>query len=164
MLYTVSNSKNSRNGAVTSSAPTPDVPDRRSGERLAKERMTFRLPPDLAVALRQVPNQTAFVERSLRASLGQICPLCHGTGEASGVHLTVSDLKSLKIERLDRYAAAQLKALVRLGRALLATRLELEPATESDLAFRLARDEELLLSGHIPYGQAYGQTGLKLSH
>jgi len=135
----------------------------RAPERPSKERMTFRLPPDLAVALRQVPNQTAFVERSLRASLGQICPLCHGTGEASGVHLTVSDLKSLPIG-LDRYAAAQLRALVRLGRALLATRLELEPATDSDLAFRLARDEELLLSGRIPYGQAYGPAGLKLSH
>jgi hypothetical protein len=120
----------------------------------SKERVTFRVTPDLAAALRRLPNQTAFVERVLRASLGQLCPLCLGSGQTPGVQLSVSDLKGLQIGRLDRPAAAQLKALVRLGRAVLATDLELELSQSADgrapeLDFRLARDEQLLLAGRI---------------
>jgi len=125
----------------------------------SKERVTFRVAPDLAAALRRLPNQTAFVERVLRTSLGQLCPLCLGSGQAPDVQLSVSDLKGLPIGRLDRPAAAQLKALVRLGRAVLATDLELEPSAPSgdgsgpELDFRLARDQQLLLAGRIARGQ-----------
>jgi len=120
-----------------------------------KQRVTYRLEPELAAALKQLPNQTAFVERTLREALAQVCPLCHGTGEATGVHLTVSDLKRSPIGRLDRAAAARLRALVRLGRQLLATDLALEPAAgESELVFRLEREDQILLTGRIPCGPA----------
>jgi hypothetical protein len=118
-----------------------------------KQRVTYRLEPELAAALKQLPNQTAFVERTLREALGQVCPLCHGSGEATGVHLNVSDLKRSPIGRLDRAAAARLRALVRLGRQLLATELALEPAdAPSELAFRLEREDQTLLTGRIPCG------------
>ncbi len=116
-----------------------------------KRRVTFRLEESLAQALRALPNQTAFVERSLREALGHVCPLCHGSGEVPGVHMTVSDLKGLPGRRLDRAAASQLKALVRLGRELMATDLELEASRGGEqLGFRLARQDELLLTGLIP--------------
>jgi hypothetical protein len=114
--------------------------------------MTFRLPPDLAAALRQLPNQTTFVESVLREAVGRVCPLCHGTGETPGARLNVSDLKRLPTGRLDRETAVQLKTLVRLGRALLATQLELQASAEdAGLGFRLARDDEVLLAGRIPH-------------
>jgi hypothetical protein len=123
--------------------------------------MTFRLPADVARALRDLPNQTTFVELALREALGRLCPMCHGTGEAPGVHLAISNFKGLPGHRLDRSTAAQLKALVRLGRQLLATELALEPTTEGeDLGFRLARADEVLLSGRIPFGGS----AVKLTH
>jgi hypothetical protein len=118
-----------------------------------KQRATFRLDADLLDALRQLPNQTAFVERALRDALGRVCPLCEGTGEVPGVHLNVSNLKSLQTPRLDRSAASQLKALVRLGRQLMATELALEPSSDEQLGFRLAREDQLLLTGRIPRGK-----------
>jgi hypothetical protein len=155
--------------------PTPKVPPKAApkraptaGPKLAakvppKERMTFRISADVASALRRVPNQTALVERCLRDALARLCPLCQGTGEAPGVHLEVSDFKARALGRIDRAEAAQLKALVRLGRALLATHLEIEPGVGSharEFGFRLARDQELLLSGRIPRSG----TGLELGH
>jgi len=126
-----------------------------------KHRMTFRISPDLARALRDLPNQTAFVELALRDALGRLCPTCHGTGEAPGVHLAISNFKGLPGARLDRATAAQLKALVRLGRQLLATELALEPSLEGDdLGFRLAREDEVLLSGRI----SFGGSPVKLTH
>lgn len=122
----------------------------RQDPRNPKRRMTFRVDPELAEALRLLPNQTAFVEQALRDALGRVCPLCHGTGDVPDVHLAVSNFKNLPIRRLDRKAAGQLKALVRLGRALLATQLELDAAPEGgSLGFRLAREDELLLAGSI---------------
>jgi hypothetical protein len=133
-------------------APSPQSASKRNAH---KTRMTFRVQGDLADALRQLPNQTAFVERTLREALGQLCPLCHGTGQAPGVHLAVSDLKRTPIGRIDRSTAVQLKALVRLGRQLLATQLELEAvSTEKGLEFRLEREDQLLLEGIIPPGQS----------
>jgi hypothetical protein len=121
----------------------------------AKQRVTFRVDPELAAALRHLPNQTAFVEQVLRDALGRLCPICAGTGEVPDVHLVVSNLKKLAGRRLDRVTASQLKALVRLGRQLLATNLELDTSAEDgELEFRLARSNELLLSGRIPRGQS----------
>jgi hypothetical protein len=131
----------------------------------AKQKMTFRVAPDLVRSLRQLPNQTAFVESALRQALGHTCPLCHGTGQTEGVHLAVSDLKELRgVRRIDRVTAARLRSLVRLGRALLATELELEleptDRDDAELGFRLAREDEVLLAGHIRRGDAE----LNLSH
>ncbi len=126
----------------------------------SRRRVTFRLPVDLAHGLRDLGNQTAFVERVLREALGHVCPLCQGSGHAPGARLEVSDLKGLRLGRLDRPSAAQLKALVRLGRALLATELQLEPERQGALGFRLARDQEELLRGSIPRGKSE----LELTH
>ena len=133
----------------------------------AKPRVTFRLNPDLVAALRQLPNQTAFVEEVLRDALARACPQCRGTGEVTGVHLNVSDFKGLHLPRLDRSTAAELRALVRLGRSLLATELELEASEGTEeLGFRLAREDELLLRGRIPCGsrRKSGKTELELAH
>jgi hypothetical protein len=97
----------------------------KESSRERKDRVTFRMPRDLTAALRRLPNQTAFVERVLRESLAHLCPLCQGSGQAPGVALSVSDFKTLQIRRIGRPAAAQLKSLVRLGRELQATALEL---------------------------------------
>jgi hypothetical protein len=119
----------------------------------AKQRVTFRIDPEIGALLRQLPNQTAFVEQVLREALARICPLCAGTGEVRDVHLAVSNLKKHAVGRLDRVRAAQLKALVRLGRQLLATNLDLESSgDDGELEFRLAREDELLLTGRIPRG------------
>ena len=127
----------------------------------AKQRVTFRVDPELAAALRHLPNQTVFVERVLREALGRLCPICAGSGEVPDVHLAVSNLKKLAGRRLDRVTAAQLKALVRLGRQLLATNLELDTSAEDgELEFRLARSNVLLLAGRIPRGHA----DLSLAH
>jgi hypothetical protein len=118
-----------------------------------KQRVTFRIDSEIGAALRQLPNQSRFVEQVLREALARICPLCAGSGEVRDVHLAVSNLKTLAVGRLDRVSAAQLKALVRLGRQLLATNLELEPSRDDgELEFRLARANELLLTGRIPRG------------
>ena len=128
-----------------------------------KQKLTFRVAPDLAKALRQLPNQTAFLEAALREALGQTCPLCHGSGRTEDVHLAVSDLKELRgVRRIDRVTAAQLRSLVRLGRALLATELELEltDPEEAELGFRLARQDEVLLAGRL----RRGDSELNLAH
>ena len=79
--------------------------------------------------------------------------MCGGTGQVPEAHLHVSDLKSLPSPRLDREAAAQIKSLVRIGRQLMATQLELDPAPGGGrLGFRLARENQELLSGTIPRG------------
>jgi hypothetical protein len=121
-----------------------------------KQKLTFRVDSNLARTLRQLPNQTAFVEAALREALGQTCPLCHGSGRAADVHLSVSDLKGLRGQRrIDREVAAQLRTLVRLGRALLATQLEIESDDRDaqELGFRLARQDEILLSGRLRRGE-----------
>lgn len=167
LLYSMSRQQSGRPAPTPSSGPgfRGASPERRRerGERSAhrgRTRVTFRVPQELAEALRDLPNQTAFVERTLRDALGHLCPMCHGTGAAPGVHLNVSNLKLQPVRPLDRATAAQLKALVRLGRQLLATELELGASgPDTGLEFRLAREEELLLSGIIPLGQ--GEVALK---
>ena len=80
-------------------------PDSRTHSASAKTRVTFRVPAELADALRQLPNQTAFVEAALQDALGRLCPLCHGTGVAPEVHLAVSNFKEFPGLRLDRSSA-----------------------------------------------------------
>ncbi len=137
------------------------VASARARRARSRTRVTYRLSGDLAEALRQLPNQTAFIERTLRDALAHLCPLCHGTGESPGVHRSISNLKGRCVRPLDRATAAQLKALVRLGRQLLATELELDASAEHEgLGFRLAREDQLLLAGSIPPGE----TEIALGH
>ena len=112
-----------------------------------KTRVTFRLSADLADTLRELPNQTRFVETALRAALGKECPVCAGTGRFLEQALRVSDFRDASLPPLERQTATQLKQLVRLGRELAATRLDLEPEDERGVAFVLARNEDVLMKG-----------------
>src|SRR5262245_46727394 len=117
---------------------------------MSRVRVTFRLEPELARSLRGLPNQTRFVEEALKQALGELCPLCGGLGRLVGGSLRISDFRASSLPRLERPAAAQLKELIRFGRRSLATDLELDArSAEGDLGFRLARDEETLLSGRL---------------
>lgn len=116
-----------------------------------KTRVTFRVPPDLARALRELPNQTQFVEAALRDALGTTCPTCCGTGRLAAAPLLVSDFRQNNLPRLSRSAALQLKQLVSLAHTLSATDLALEraEARSDDLRFSLARGEQVLLAGAL---------------
>jgi hypothetical protein len=116
-----------------------------------KVRMTFRLEPQLAEALKQLGNQTLFVETALAEALGETCPLCQGRGRVPARRLRISDFKTLGLPRLRRHSALKLREIVRLGQRLLATDLELATGEKSGggVAFRLRRHEETLLSGNI---------------
>jgi hypothetical protein len=117
---------------------------------MSRIRVTFRLEPELARSLRDLPNQTRFVEQALKQALGELCPLCGGLGRLVGGTMRVSDFRSASLPRLERAAATQLKGLIRFGRRSLATELALEArAGEGELGFRIARDRETLLSGRL---------------
>jgi len=121
-----------------------------------RTRVTFRVDPRLATALRRVPNQTRFVEKALKEALGRSCPLCGGSGRLAGDSLRVSDFRAEALPKLERAAAAPLKGLVRFGKRMQATDLELEARPgDEDLEFRIARDDQILLSGRLnPTGGA----------
>ena len=121
-----------------------------------KTRVTFRVDPRLAAALRRVPNQTRFVETALTDALGTSCPFCQGSGRLACDALRVSDFRSEALPRLKRAAAVPLKGLIRFGKRMQATDLALEARPgDEDLEFRIARDEEILLSGRLnPTGGA----------
>jgi len=128
----------------------------------AKVRVTFRIAPELADALRELPNQTLFVETALAEALGESCPVCHGRGRVPAQRLHVSDFKMGKLPRLARHSALKLREIVRLGNRLLATELRLEPADHAgDVLFQLARHDETLLSGKIA---ARGASDLVFDH
>jgi hypothetical protein len=113
-----------------------------------KHRVTFRVAKELAVAMRKLPNQTAFVEDAIREALGRSCPLCKGRGRVAPHELAVSDFKRAGLPRLRRDAALRLREVVRLGRRLSATELRLATGGEG-LAFELARKGDLLVTGAI---------------
>jgi hypothetical protein len=123
---------------------------------MTRTRVTFRVDPRLATALRQVPNQTRFVEKALKDALGRSCPLCRGSGRLAGDSLRISDFRIEALPKLERAAAAPLRGLVRFGKRMQATTLKLEATPEDgDLEFRIARDDEILLSGRLnPNGGA----------
>src|SRR5262245_19703762 len=91
-----------------------------------KVRMTFRLDPALAEALRHLSNQTLFVETALVEALGQACPTCRGSGRVLAPPVVVSDFKRRSLPRLDRGSALRLRQVVRLARWLLADRVEID--------------------------------------
>jgi hypothetical protein len=115
-----------------------------------KTRVTFRVAKDLARSLRDLPNQTAFVESALRAALGRTCPTCDGSGRTRWASVTVSDFKQARLPRLDRDGAMQLKSLVRLARELAASKLDLAARREATgFDFALARGRDVLLRGSL---------------
>src|SRR6266540_893565 len=85
-----------------------------------KHRVTFRVAADLSQALRELPNQTAFVESALREALGKSCPVCGGRGRLPTPHLAISDFRREHLPRLGRETARQLREVVRLAKRLLA--------------------------------------------
>ena len=116
-----------------------------------KTRVTFRLPSDLADDLRELPNQTQFVEAALREALGVACPLCQGSGRLQSRRLQISNFRRCALPRLARESALELRRLVRVGRQLSATDLELEGASPGGVHFVLTRDREVLLTGKLAH-------------
>lgn len=121
-----------------------------------KTRVTFRVDSTVAQALREQPNQTRFVEEALREALGQTCPTCHGSGWRPTGNLSISDFKEASLPPLNRTTARQLREIVRLGKELLATELNLrveEIDTGHELSYRLSRADEVLLTGWLRRAQ-----------
>jgi hypothetical protein len=115
-----------------------------------KTRVTFRVAPDLAEALRDLPNQTTFVEQALRSALGRSCPSCEGSGRIPWRSVAVSDFRRAALPRLDRARALQLQSLVRLARKLAASKLELAKGHDAaDLQFVLRRGDSVLMRGIV---------------
>lgn len=115
-----------------------------------KTRVTFRLPQDLADELRELPNQTRFVETALREALGVACPLCQGSGRWQPRRLAVSNFRRSRLPVLERAGALELRRLVRVGRQLSATGLQLERSAPRGVAFVMTRGREVLLTGQLP--------------
>ena len=115
-----------------------------------KTRVTFRVAEDLALTLRSLPNQTAFVEAALREALRESCPACGGTGRTPGTNLRVSNLRSQLLGPLSRDAALRLKTLVALARHAAATDVRLERAgAGADIDFMVVRGDAVLTRGTL---------------
>ena len=111
-----------------------------------KTRVTFRVETDLAETLRELPNQTQFVEDALRDALGRTCPLCRGDGRLPRWSLRVTNVRTRGIQRLNRDEAQQLQKVFRLGREVAATRLELHKQGRR-VCYSLRRDRQEILNG-----------------
>lgn len=118
-----------------------------------KTRVTFRLENSLANALRELPNQTRFVEEALRDALGRTCPVCRGTGRLPMRSVYVSNVRQQGIERLNRNEALQLRNLFRLGQEVAATRIDLEKHGRR-VRFTMSREDVELLKGTLNAQQA----------
>jgi hypothetical protein len=115
-----------------------------------KTRVTFRVAPGLADALRELPNQTQFVESALREALRSKCPACGGSGRREPSALYVSNFRRAALPALTRESALQLKGLVGLARRVAATSVELRTLPDGrDLDFVVARGNEILLAGTL---------------
>lgn len=114
-----------------------------------KTRLTFRVAPDLAEALRHLPNQTKFVENALREALGRTCPVCGGDGRVPLRRLEITNLRrDAGGRRLNRDQALQLRRLVRVARQVAATGVGLD-VTDAGIDFVVAREGEELFSGQL---------------
>jgi len=111
-----------------------------------KTRVTFRVEADLADALRELPNQTRFVEDALRDALGRTCPVCRGDGRLPLRVIRVSNVRRQGINRLNRDEAQQLQRIYRLGQEVAATRIDLRKQGRR-VAFSLRRDQQEILTG-----------------
>ncbi len=115
-----------------------------------KTRVTFRVAEDLADALKELPNQTHFVEQALRVALGRTCPLCDGTGRIARAGVRVSNLRRAGLAPLTRSAALQLKQVVAIASELAASSVDLSAGDEPDaLRFVVRRGSQTLLSGKL---------------
>ena len=55
--------------------------------------MTFKVEPELAEALRRMPNTSEFIREAVRDRIGHVCPMCLGTGRVTELqHLAASNL------------------------------------------------------------------------
>ena len=111
-----------------------------------KTRVTFRVEADLADALRELPNQTRFVEDALRDALGRTCPVCRGDGRLPLRVIRVSNVRRQGIKRLNRDEAQQLQRIYRIGQEVAATRIDLRKHGRR-VAFSLRRDQHEILTG-----------------
>jgi hypothetical protein len=114
-----------------------------------KTRVTFRMANELVEQLRELPNQTHFVETALRNALGVACPTCAGSGRVGGASLRVPNFRSASLPTLDRATALQLQAVVRLARRLAATEVALAKTQPTGLEFSVRRGTDLLLRGSV---------------
>lgn len=64
---------------VLNRSPSVQVAAMKKGPGKA-EIVSFKVDPELAKALRQVPNRSEFIRRALASALDGVCPLCHGSG------------------------------------------------------------------------------------
>jgi hypothetical protein len=69
------------------------VPEPRTNVITAISRNLFRIDHDLAATLRELPNQTKFVEDTLREALGRTCPVCAGSGRLPLLSLSVTNVR-----------------------------------------------------------------------
>ena len=113
-----------------------------------KTRVTFRIDDDLAETLRRLPNQTKFVEDSLREALGRTCTACGGSGRLPLRSLSVTNVRDGGIEHLTRDEALHLQRVFRLGQEVAATRIELR-RHGPQVTFAMKRDERDLLDGTL---------------
>jgi hypothetical protein len=111
-----------------------------------RTRVTFRVESDLADALRELPNQTRFVEDALRNALGRACPVCGGDGRVPLREIRVSNVRKQGIKRLNREEAQQLQRIYRLGLEVAATRIELRKLGRR-VGFSMRRDQLEILNG-----------------
>jgi hypothetical protein len=118
-----------------------------------KTRVTFRVSSELADSLRELGNQTQFVEEALRAALHEQCPACGGTGRKQATTLRVSNFRHRELPLLRRDAAIQLRALVALARRMAATDVELRSVGDA-LGFSIVRGAELLFRGTLRGAEA----------
>jgi hypothetical protein len=113
-----------------------------------KTRVTFRVEADLADALRELPNQTRFVEDALRDALGRTCPVCRGDGRLPARTIRVTNIRREGIQRLSRGEALQLQRVFRLGQEVAATRIDLRKSGRR-VTFVLRRETQQLLEGDL---------------
>ena len=114
-----------------------------------KTRVTYRIPSDLAEALKQLPNQTNFVESVLREALAETCPTCGGTGRISYNRLRISNIKAAGLPALSREEARYLKELVNLAKELAVTDVRLSKQHDDSVGFSLARHDAVILQGTL---------------
>ena len=118
-----------------------------------KTRVTFRIQTDLADALRELPNQTTFVEEALRSALGRTCPVCAGQGRLALRRLHVTNVRESGLTRLTRHQAQELQKVFRLGQQVAVTHIDLEKRG-SRVRFTMTRNGGALLAGTLDRQEA----------
>jgi hypothetical protein len=68
--------------ASGAAAPTPSGSRKRTSRRRSRKAalVAFKVEPELARILDQLPNKSDFIRRAIIAQLNMACPLCAGTG------------------------------------------------------------------------------------